>query len=124
MFSNVEVLDLSGNQLTYLENSGIFSLKNLKDLRLQDNPWHCDCKILDMSVQLNKTQFINMGIFSEIAQFFSTIDGFSLDSDERFLPRCREPLVFQNLTIFQIHWYLSFCNQTVENEPPEAPSNT
>jgi len=61
IFSNVVVLDLSKNNLTNLDDSGIFSLKKLKDIRLQDNPWHCDCKILDLIALLNRTQFENLG---------------------------------------------------------------
>lgn len=41
---HLEILDISGNKLTYLPNT-ISTLNNLMDLNISDNHWVCDCRM-------------------------------------------------------------------------------
>lgn len=43
--NNLEVLHLNSNNFKRLSVRPFLSLHNLKSLRLEANPWHCDCKL-------------------------------------------------------------------------------
>jgi hypothetical protein len=45
---NLEVLHLNNNNFKRLPVRPFVSLHSLKSLRLEGNPWHCDCKLRDL----------------------------------------------------------------------------
>ena len=45
---NLEVLHLNNNNFKRLSVRPFRSLHHLKSLRIEGNPWHCDCKLRDL----------------------------------------------------------------------------
>ncbi|XP_078603435.1 uncharacterized protein LOC144877396 [Branchiostoma floridae x Branchiostoma japonicum] len=44
----LHLLDLSSNQLRDIQPGVLSNLTNLKTLRLDENPWNCDCRMVDV----------------------------------------------------------------------------
>ncbi|KAL7837946.1 hypothetical protein AOLI_G00263500 [Acnodon oligacanthus] len=51
--TNLEVLNLRGNQLKTIGNDTFSDLKKLKRLELQNNPWNCTCLFLNVIKCIN-----------------------------------------------------------------------
>ncbi|CAB3376923.1 Hypothetical predicted protein [Cloeon dipterum] len=56
-------LNLSGNNLTHVDAAILSEMPNLRIIQLDDNPWHCDCKLAPLrewfvgkSVDLTQTR--------------------------------------------------------------------
>ncbi|XP_078603433.1 uncharacterized protein LOC144877394 [Branchiostoma floridae x Branchiostoma japonicum] len=88
----LHVLELSSNQLRDIQPGAFSNLTNLKTLRLDENPWNCDCRMVDVK----KTFKFNNKI---TCQEPSNLHGRKLDEIDPNNLICKKPKIvsFENI---------------------------
>lgn len=49
VLGNLEILNVAGNRITFLNSTELRPLQVLRVIRVDDNPWYCDCRLRQLS---------------------------------------------------------------------------